>query len=168
MVAVFAGPPLGIEQPDHILPVEAGVDVPLTQKQPVQDLPGLGQVILVGQLDQAVMLEHFVQGIEERRGDLVAHRQRLEPVQAGVFQLVDGAPPAAFDENAFVLIDDPAVVRMLVHHVDADPLLLVFVQAEAGGQLLQALGIPLGDGLVPEVEVAKAVVEGLVLFMDEL
>ena len=157
-----------MEQLDHVFGVDAGVDLPFLEEEAVKDLPGLGNVVLLFEVHQLVVLEHFVQGIEEGRGDLVAHREGLQAGQAGVFQAVDAAAQVAVDEDVFVLVDDPPVVRMFVHHVDADALLLVFVDAEALGELLQAVEFLVGDRLVGQVELLEGVMVGLVLFVDQL
>ena len=57
---------------------------------------------------------------------------------------------------------------MLVHDVDADALLLVAVDAELLGQLLEALELGVGDCLVGQVEFPEGVVVGLVLLVDQL
>ena len=88
-----------------------GVDLSLLQEEPVENLPGFGDVVLLLEVDQLVVLEHLVEGVEEGRGNLVAHRKGLQPGQAGVFEAVDAAAAVAVDEDVLVLVDDPAVVR---------------------------------------------------------
>ena len=140
----------------------------LGEEDPLQDLPGLRQIVLLVEIDQLVVLEHLVEGVEQGRRDLVAHRQGLEPGQAGVFQLVDAPLAVAVDQDVLVLVDDPLIVGVLVHHIDADPLLLVAVDPPALGPGLQRLELLVGDRFVGEIELLESVVVSLVLLVDQL
>src|SRR5210317_1435425 len=73
MVAVFTRLALGVQQQRHILGVDAGVDLGFGKEDAFQDLPGFSEVILFIKINQLVMLEHFVEGIKERRRNLVTH-----------------------------------------------------------------------------------------------
>ena len=114
------------------------------------------------------MLEHLVERVEQRRRDLVADRQRFQACQAGIFQLVDAPLEVAFDQDVLVFVDNPLVVGMLVHDIDAYAFLLVLVDLQVIGQLLQFFEFVVRDALVFEIELLEGIVVLLVLFMDQL
>ena len=135
---------------------------------PLQNLPGFRQIMLLLKIDELVVFQHLVEGKEESGGDLVAHREGLQTGQPGVLKPADAAFAVAFDQDALVLIDDPAIVGMLVHDIDADAFLLIVVDSQFLGQFLKGGKIPVGDHFAAKVPLLKSVLIPLVLFVDQL
>ncbi len=67
-----------------------------------------------------------------------------------------------------IFIDDPPVVGVLVHDVDADPFLLVPVDVVAFRQFGQAREVVIREPLVPEIEIAEHRAVFLVPLVDQL
>ena len=153
MVAVFGSQFLGMKQFQHVFAVNVALDLPLAEEEPFENLPGFGDVVALLQFHQlAILAQEFVKGVEERSRNLVPDRQGLESCQTGVFEAVDFTPEIAGAEDIAVLIHDAAVVRMLVHDVNPDPLLLVTVNIVPLGKFGKLSKLFVGDSLVSEVE----------------
>ncbi len=59
------------------------------------------------------------------------------------------------DQDLFVFVDDSIIIAMAIQNIDFDSFLLVAVQAEIVGQLLQVVEIIIRDGAEPVVELLK-------------
>ena len=132
------------------------------EKEVFEDRPGLFEIIpFLCLLDFFPLQEEFIECIEEDDRNVVPYAQRPEPVEPRVFRGMEGVAGHALNEYVPVFVYDDLIIRVVIHHVDLHPLLLVAVDAVFEGDLFEKEFVVRAEFPVLRIES----LEGAVIFL---
>jgi len=148
-----------MEKFPHIVTVNMTLNLPFTKEEPLQNLPGFGDVVALRDFGQfAIFTQQFIQGVKERPRNLVSDGECFQAGKTGVVEAVNFPSEIAGTEDITIFVYNTAIVRVPVHDIYSDPLLLVTVYVIKLCKFSQLGEIVVSNSFCPEIAGLECIV----------